>query len=108
MINLKEVFEVLPEKWVCDPAHYPALAVLKNTPFANDFKRKHALLHLIKQLGKIETMEEKIDHGAREAFDEELVVECLAKSIINCMQYARVSEINPEKIEKWISNFITK
>lgn len=110
MENLKTYLDKLPNRWVWDEDNYPSLARI--APEDRDaFRRKHVLMHLMKQVGKLAEADEKRDHTKASVLDDDEgrreIVKLLGKTMLNCLQYAEIQGITAEELDEWMTNFLS-
>ena len=103
---LSELQMFVAANWREGEEVYPLTARL-NEQDEQRFMRQHALRHLHKQLGKLETVEERVDHAAA-PLEREQVREPLGKLLLNLMQYAEKAGITGDELGEWIADFYRK
>lgn len=102
--SLSELQAYVSANWRTDGvASYPVLERL-NEQDAERFLRQHPLRHLHKQLGKIEAIEERLDHDDGE-IRHDAHVELLGKTLLNLMRYAELSGVTGDELGNWITDF---
>lgn len=100
---LSELQCYIAANWRTGTDTYPILARLSEED-AKQFQRQHPLRHIHKQLGKIEAIEERLDHDDGE-IDHEVHVELLGKALLNLMRYAELSGVSGDELGNWIADF---
>lgn len=90
-------------KWgVFDATKYPVLAELSEKQ-KGIFGLRHVTTHFQKNLGALAGVVESMDHGGE--FDKAASTQALRKIIVNALQFAHLSGIQPQEIEKDIEEW---
>ena len=100
---LSELQAYVAANWRTGVETYPIIARLAEDD-AKQFQRQHPLRHLHKQLGKIEAIEERLDHDDG-TIDHDTHVELLGKTLLNLMRYAELSGVTGDELGNWIADF---
>lgn len=84
--NLQEAMDYVGSRFVFDVTSYPVLQKL-NAEERTRFSIQHNLLHMNKQLGRIATHLEDVDHGG--SGNPELLKEAVVKELVNVLCLAK-------------------
>lgn len=108
-MNIAQLYEIVSSKYVFHRDTYPALKDINaGEPSHRAFALNHALLHTMKQVGKLATIAEAFDHT--NAFDDNakaMIREASAKLIVNAIQFAAHFDIDPTNLEAAIKESLS-
>ncbi|MBI2476561.1 hypothetical protein HYV72_00140 [Candidatus Uhrbacteria bacterium] len=106
-MTIQELQSFIDAHWRRETSDYPSIANM-NEEQVRAFHRGHALRHIHKQLGALESMWEMYEHGNTRAVTYESEREHCSKMIINILRYAHVAGFTGADIQNWITSFYEK
>ena len=99
-MDLQALIDLIQKKWPWTEERYPEMRLRHGEPGSvarQEFQRRHVLLHLSKEVGKLSELEERLDHG-RHSGAHTARKEQIGKMLISVLQFAMVENITAEEL----------
>ncbi len=100
-MDLSKMMRLVRRRWPWIVERYPEMPA--PGPARKRFQRHHLLWHMMKQLGRLTAIEERLDHdpaGADPARNDALV-----KLLINVMHFAMVEGLTPARLSAALEKY---
>ena len=98
-MDLQALIDLIRREWHWTERRYPGMSKHgePGSEARRRFQRRHVLLHLAKQVGKLSEFEERNDHG-RHSGAHAARTEQIAKMLISVLQFSMVENITAEEL----------